>query len=197
MPKRRAGEVFLNIPFAATHEYLYVALIAGLATLRLTPRCVLEIPPQQNRLDRLFTLINECAYSIHDLSYVKLSGGSGPRVPRFNMPFELGMAVAIAKSQTAGQDHQFRMFEAKSYRLHKSLSDVLGHDPYIHQGRAHGVLEALLNVFSHLPDAPDIADLRRVYRDLRRFREDRLAQDVFQPKPFSKLLVAARELAIS
>jgi hypothetical protein len=197
MPKRRAGDVFLNIPFAATHEYLYLSLIAGLATLRLTPRCVLEIPPQQNRLDRLFTLIGECAYSIHDLSYVKLSGGSGPRVPRFNMPFELGIAVAIAKSQAAGQRHQFSMFEAKPYRLQKSLSDVLGYDPYIHQGRAEGVLEALLNVFSHLPDAPDLADLQRVYRELRQFRQERLGQDVFQPKPFSKVLVAARELAAS
>ena len=156
-----------------------------------------RIPPQQNRLDRVFTLIGECAYSIHDLSYVKLSGGSGQRVPRFNMPFELGMAVAIAKSQPGRQHHQFSMFEAKPYRLQKSLSDVLGYDPYIHQGRADGVLEAVLNVFSHLPNAPDVADLRGVYRELRRFREDRLGHDVFQPKPFSKLLVAARELAIA
>jgi hypothetical protein len=103
--------------------------------------------------------------------------------------------VAIAMSETAGRPHQFRMFEAEPYRLQKSLSDVLGHDPYVHLGRAEGVLEALLNVFSHLHDSPDFADLWRVYRGLRRFREDRLARDVFQPKPFSKLIVAARELA--
>ena len=195
MAERRAGDVFLNIPFASTHEFIYIALIAGLAGLRLNPRCILEIPPQQNRLQRLFELIGGCAYSIHDLSFVRLSSGTGPRVPRFNMPFELGIAVAIALAEQEGDQHQFRIFEAKPYRLQKSLSDVLGHDPYIHDGRAEGVLEALLNVFSSLPDSPEPAELRRLYKQLRRFRKDKLGADIFQPKAFSKLVATGRALA--
>lgn len=194
MRASRAGNVFLNIPFAPTHEYLYLALIAGLTALRLTPRCVLEIPPQQSRLYRLFELIGSCAYSVHDLSYVKLSGGGGDKVPRFNMPFELGIAVALALAQPGPRQHQFRILEAKEFRLQKSLSDVLGHDPYIHKGRAEGVLEALLNVFSDLPESADINEMRRVYRAVRRFRRERLGPDVFQSKPFSKLLFTAREV---
>src|SRR5206468_9628262 len=113
MPGRRAGNVFLNVSFAASHEYLYVALISGLAALHLTPRCVLEIPPQQSRLQRLFDLIRDCAYSLHDLSYIKLSTGRGDRVPRFNMAFELGIAVAVALAQKGPKQHQFRMLEEK------------------------------------------------------------------------------------
>jgi hypothetical protein len=65
--------------------------------LRLNPRCVLEVPPQQSRLERLYRLIAASPYSIHDLSHVSLSG-TGLRVPRFNMPFELAIAVAVALS---------------------------------------------------------------------------------------------------
>jgi len=64
----RLADVFLNIPFAASHEYLYIALVAGLVGLRLNPRCVLEVAPQQSRLQRPYKLIASCPYSIHDLS---------------------------------------------------------------------------------------------------------------------------------
>jgi hypothetical protein len=192
---RRAGDVFLNIPFAPTHEFLYIALVAGLTALRLNPRCVLEIPPQQHRLQRLFDHIRGCAFSIHDLSHVKLSPGKGSRVPRFNMPFELGIAVAIALAEQQTKDqHQFRIFEAQPFRLQKSLSDVLGHDPYVHRGSADGVLEAVLNVFSNLEDAPAPSEMRRLHRRLRQFRQEELGRDVFQPKPFKQLVVAARAI---
>lgn len=166
MAARRPADVFLNIPFADSHEFLYVALVAGLVALRLNPRCVLEIPPQQSRLERLYRLIASCPYSIHDLSHVRLSA-IGHRVPRFNMPFELGIAVAVALAEEGAKAHQFRIFEAKPYRLQQSLSDVLGHDAYIHRGCADGVLEALLDVFTDLPQVPDLSEMRRLCRDLR------------------------------
>jgi hypothetical protein len=165
---KRSADVFLNIPFADSHEFLYVALIAGLVTLRLNPRCVLEIPPQQSRLQRLYQLIASCPYSIHDLSYVRLSS-TGHRVPRFNMPFELGLAVALALTQQGADAHQFRILEARPYRVQQSLSDVLGHDPYIHRGCADGVLESLLDVFSDLPEASDLMVMRSLCCGFRKF----------------------------
>ena len=190
---KRPADVFLNIPFADSHEFLYVALIAGLVAFRLNPRCVLEIPPQQSRLQRLYQLIASCPYSIHDLSHVRLSR-TGHRVPRFNMPFELGIAVAVALAEQGAKAHQFRIFEARQYRLHQSLSDVLGWDPYIHRACADGVLEALLDAFPDLPEAPDLTDLRRLCKDLRRFRRERLNNNIYTPRAFSTLVVAARKL---
>jgi len=190
---KRPDEVFLNIPFAESHEFLYLALISGLVALRLKPRSVLEIPPQQYRLQRLYQLIVSCPYSIHDLSHVTLSN-AGHRVPRFNMPFELGIAVAIALAQQRVKTHQFRIFEREPHRLQQSLSDVLGHDPYIHRGCAQGVLECLLDVFPDLPAAPDLSEMRRLCKDLRRFRRERLGENVFTPRAFSTLVVTARKL---
>lgn len=112
-------DVFLNVPFDRKYEPLYLALIAGLSGLGLTPRCVLEVPAgARNRLERLFFLLRSCGASIHDLSRVELSR-EAPRCPRFNMPFELGLAAALAFSQ---RQHQWFVFESRPYRLQKSLA---------------------------------------------------------------------------
>src|SRR5215468_11694013 len=93
--RRRADRysVFLNIPYDSAFENMYLAYIAGLSGFGLMPRATLEIPTSQRRLERILKLIQQCPYSIHDLSRVQLDS-KAPRVPRFNMPFELGLAVA-------------------------------------------------------------------------------------------------------
>jgi hypothetical protein len=82
--------VFLNVPFDQKYQPLFVALIAGLTGIGCTPRCVLEVPSSRDRLDRLVRLIGTCGASVHDLSRVELTRRPF-RVPRFNMPFELGL----------------------------------------------------------------------------------------------------------
>jgi hypothetical protein len=60
------------------------------------------------------------------------------------MPFELGLSVAFektAKSQTRG----WFVCESQSYRLAKSLSDLNGTDPFIHDGTIEGVFRELGN----------------------------------------------------
>jgi hypothetical protein len=73
-------------------------------------------------------LIAACPYSFHDLSRVQLDKGT----PRFNMPFELGLAVATAHWRPA---HQWFLFEAKPFRVQRTLSDLGGTDAYIHAER--------------------------------------------------------------
>lgn len=90
---RERYSVFLNIPYDSPFENLYLAYIVGLTAFGLIPRATLEIPTSRRRLERILKLIEECAYSIHDLSRVQVDRRV-PRVPRFNMPFELGLAVA-------------------------------------------------------------------------------------------------------
>jgi hypothetical protein len=73
--------VFLNVPYDSAFENLYLAYIAGLSAFGLIPRATLEIPTSQRRLERILKLIQECGYSIHDLSRVQLDT-KAPRVPR-------------------------------------------------------------------------------------------------------------------
>jgi hypothetical protein len=91
--------------------------------------------------------MGKCPYSFHDLSRVELSHG----VPRFNMPFELGLAVEMSHRQK----HRWFVFESKPYRLPRSLSDLNGTDPLIHDGRPEGLLRALADVF----DAPGVPNV--------------------------------------
>ncbi len=142
---RSRKDVFLNVPYDKRYENLYLAFIAGLCGFGLMPHATIEIPGSARRLDRILTLIRSCRYSFHDLSRVELSA-TPPATPRFNMPFELGLAVAIAKMER--RKHEWFVFESVRHRLNKSLSDLAGTDPYIHEGTSRGVLGALVNVLS-------------------------------------------------
>lgn len=172
--------VFLNVPFDAEYSPLFVALIAGLISLGRTPRCVLEIQESgQNRLTKIFDLISRCGASVHDLSRVTLSGDL--HVPRFNMPFELGLAWALSQRQR----HSLFLLEAKRFRLQASLSDLNGHDPHIHEGTQTGILRCVMDCFAKPAGAPPLSALERVTARLNaavRTLQRRLrAPDPFQP----------------
>ena len=93
MRKRAEQEsAFLNIPYDQHYEPLYLAFIAGLSGFGLVPRATVEIPTSDRRLDRIMKLIRDCRYSFDDLSRVQVDRMK-PSTPRFNMPFELGLAV--------------------------------------------------------------------------------------------------------
>jgi hypothetical protein len=196
MPKSaRQESAFLNIPYDRNYEPLYLAFIAGLSGFGLVPRATVEIPTSDRRLDRIVKLIRDCRYSFHDLSRVQLDRGSPP-TPRFNMPFELGLAVDWALA--ANPKHEWFVFESKSHRLQKSLSDLNGTDPYVHDGAAHGVLRGLMNALTRKVHRPGFAELDGVYRDLRAAaRKMRLEEggSLFEARPFHDLSVLARRLA--
>src|SRR5262245_41060202 len=112
--------VFFNVAFDDQTEWLYLSLILSLVGVGLNPRCVLDIPPDRSRLQRLIALIGECPFSVHDLSRVQLCD-RGFRVPRFNMPFELGLAVEIAHGPSRRPAHRFRVLEQTRHRMTQSL----------------------------------------------------------------------------
>lgn len=185
--------VFLNFPFDKGYRPLFLALIAGLVALNREPHCVLEIPSGgQNRLDRIYGLIERCGASIHDLSRVRLSGPL--RVPRFNMPFELGLAYSIARRQA----HSFFVLEERSYRLQASLSDLNGHDPHVHEGTQDGILRCLLDCFiTQGSRQPTFATLQSLTRKLGRTVTtlEHEARHPFYPYIFRQAVDAAVQLA--
>lgn len=196
MPKRALQEsAFLNVPYDRHYESLYLAFIAGLCAFGLRPRATIEIRGSRRRLERIIELIRECRYSFHDLSRVQLDRNP-PATPRFNMPFELGLAVDW--SLGAGSGHEWFVFESNPYRLSKSLSDLNGTDPYIHEGTVQGVLRGLMNTLTRTTRRPELADMNAIYRDLRKaarkIRMDR-GGSIFEARAFEDLAVLARELA--
>ena len=192
----RDRSVFLNIPYDAAFENLLLAYIAGISAFGFTPRATLEIPFGQRRLDRILDLIARCKYSIHDLSRVQLDR-SVPRTPRFNMPFELGLTVALERA--AYPDHSWVVCETLRRRINKSLSDLDGTDTYVHDGTVAGVFRELGNAFVGSHRQPTVTEMWQIYRVMRaQFRSvlrKAGARDAFNARVFKELCVLASTAA--
>ncbi len=193
MPRKRpdAKAVFLNVPFDAAYEKQFLALLCALIALGRKPRCVLEIPDTgQGRLERIMAHISTCGVSIHDLSRV------GTPV-RFNMPFELGIACALTRS---GIHHSFVLLERKQHRLARSLSDLRGIDPLIHNGRIRRTIACVLDVLQSRRNNPAPGTVFAMYRDLsvvaRELRRQYGQTDVYSRSVFQGLVAATVELAV-
>src|SRR5216683_791006 len=186
----RPAHAFLNIPYDQRYERLYVAFIAGLSALGLVPHATLELPGARRRLDRIADLIESCQYSFHDLSRVQTSGPA-PRTPRFNMPFELG--IAVERSRRRGSGHQWVVFEEQPHRLQRTLSDLNGTDPYIHFGDPDRLLVELSNALVRDFADPPLERLREIHAVVRRAagatRED--YGTLYGARPFRALVLAA------
>jgi len=194
IPLVQANAVFLNIPYDDRFRRLYLAYIVGLTELGLQPRATLGIAGGERRLDRIFALIQSCRYSIHDLSRVEIDR-SYPPTPRFNMPFELGLAMAWEKLNPSR--HTWFVCESRVRRVQKSLSDLNGSDANIHGGTVEGVMRELCNAFVRRrgprPSVPEMMqNYRRVVRQLEAVLANAGANSVFEARVFEDLCFVAR-----
>jgi hypothetical protein len=187
-----ARTVFLSVLYDEQFESLYLAFIAGLCGFGLIPRATIEITGSRRRLERIAGLIQSSSYSFHDLSRVEIDR-SPPPTPRFNMPFELGFTVGHAVNRPG--TYEWFVFESRSNRLKKSLSDLDGTDPYIHNNEPDGVLRSLANALSRAHDRPKLSELREIYRDLKeaahKLKQDLRGGSLFEAAPFKDLVILA------
>ena len=144
---------------------MYLGCIAGLVSLGLHPRATVEIVGGERRLDRIFGLIQACPYSMHDLSRVELDT-KRPETPRFNMPLELGLAIAWQKLNP--ERHVWFVFEARQRRIEKSTSDLNGSDAHIHGGRPKGLFSELASAFIRSQNQADVEHMQRVFLGLKK-----------------------------
>jgi hypothetical protein len=147
-------------------------------------------------LERIFDLIQRCRFSIHDLSRVQLDRES-PRAPRFNMPFELGIAVAWTAQNPSC--HTWFTCEEDQYRALKSISDLNGTDFHIHQGTVEGVMRELCNAFVLKRKRPTVPFMMGVYRKLRRrvplIQRAAGAASLFEARVFDEMCVVVTKLS--
>jgi hypothetical protein len=93
------------------------------------------------RLARITRAIFSSRYSIHDLS--RCTGECSENLARFNMPLELGMAVARRYMGTA-DDHEWLILVPKSHAYLRFVSDLAAFDPATHDGTVKGVVFAVM-----------------------------------------------------
>ncbi|WP_242112026.1 hypothetical protein [Luteimonas aquatica] len=124
--------VFINCPFDAGYWPLFEVVVFTVYACGFVPRCALEESDSGDvRIDKIVRLIRESRLGIHDISRVELDGGH--QLPRFNMPFELGLDLGFKKFHAEGGRKRLLILDTEPYRYQKFLSDIAGQDI-----RAHG-----------------------------------------------------------
>ena len=111
-------------------------------------RCALEAEDSgEVRMRKIKRIIRECGYGIHDISRVELDPAN--RLPRFNMPLELGLFLG-AQEYGSGPQKQKRslILDTEPYRYQKFCSDIAGQDIRAqgdHPARAIAAVRAMLS----------------------------------------------------
>lgn len=196
LPRTDQKAVFLNIPYDEEFRKLYPAYIVGIYQLGLVPFITSGVPGGERRLDRILALIQNCRYSIHDLSRVELST-TPPATPRFNMPLELGLTITWSKLHP--KRHTWFLWETEPRTVQKSLSDLDGTDAYIHGGTVEGLFSELRNAFvsRHSPSVGAMMTAyKTVERKITRILTKAGTRNVYAASVFAELCFLAEEAAL-
>jgi hypothetical protein len=115
---------------------------------------------------------------------------------RFNMPFELGIAFTLGR---IGGTHKIVLLEARRYRLQKTLSDLNGIDPGIHEGTVKGIISCVLSSLAKPAANPDPTAVKRVYDQLHKvirvLKRNHNRKTVYSRAIFQELVSGAARLA--
>lgn len=135
--------VFINCPFDSAYKPILDAITFVILDAGFKPRIALETSDTgTERLAKLRKIIGECRLSIHDISRVGKTGKSA--IPRFNMPFECGIAYgAMFFGDSAQRSKRLLVLDSKNYRYQAALSDIAGKDIGNHQNNPCKAIECV------------------------------------------------------
>ena len=122
-------QVFINCPFDEGY-YPFIEAASFALACGYFPRCALEFGDTgYDRLSRIVDVIDQCDFSLHDISLSGLDPSSG--LARFNMSFELGIAWGRKRRKT---DRKLLVIDRVLHRYERSISDLKALDPVSHEG---------------------------------------------------------------
>ncbi len=129
-----ADDVFINCPFDDEYAPSFQALIFAVYACGFRPRSAREIDDGgQTRIEKIQAIIEESRYGIHDLSRTELDPVH--RLPRFNMPLELGLFLGARRYGGSSQkSKRVLILDVEQYRYQRFISDLAGMDIHQHAG---------------------------------------------------------------
>ncbi|HEU5350093.1 MAG TPA: hypothetical protein VFU55_00735 [Terracidiphilus sp.] len=166
----KSNHVFINCPFDTGYQFIFHAVVFAVYFLGFVARCALEEDDGADfRLAKIERLIEECKFSINDLSAVELDPAT--KLPRFNMPFELGLFLGCKRFGGKVQNRKrCLILDRDPYRYRKFLSDVSGQDIRTHNGDSERAmrevrdwLQAASRRKSNLPGGGEIVEHYRKF----------------------------------
>ena len=121
--------VFLNCPFDEEYQPTFEAVLFTVFRCGFFLRCAKEFNDTGKiRIENIVKLISESKYGIHDLCRVELDKTS--RLPRFNMPLELGIFIGALKfgARSTHAKKEYLILDSENFRFKSFISDISGQD---------------------------------------------------------------------
>jgi hypothetical protein len=133
----------VNCPFDATYRDIFRAIVFAIQDCGFVPRSAWELDDSgEVRITKIKRIIAESQHGIHDLSRVELDGSA--RLPRFNMPLELGLFMgAQAYGSTRQKQKRSLVLDVDLRRYRTSTSDIAGQDIKAHDGKPARAITAV------------------------------------------------------
>ncbi|HEY8504022.1 MAG TPA: hypothetical protein VIL46_05530 [Gemmataceae bacterium] len=170
-PRPRYGtSVFLNCPFDDAYRPLFRALVFTVQVCGFVARCALEADDSgETRFAKILRLVEQSQFGIHDICRTELSAN---RLPRFNMPYELGLFIGFKYSGNATQQRKrLLILDSEPYRYQQFLSDIAGQDIRSHGDRTETLIKEVRHwLQNQTPRSLPGAD--RLIESFRRFQGD-------------------------
>jgi hypothetical protein len=143
LPTLYSKNVFINCPFDQKHKPLFRAMIFAVHDCGFIARCALEtVDGGEVRIRKIIQIMRESRYGIHDISRIELDRGT--RLPRFNMPLELGMFLGAKEFGVKEQRlKECLILDRERYRYQAFCSDIAGQDIHTHSGDAVSAISAV------------------------------------------------------
>lgn len=149
-PKEYDINVFINCPFDDQYLKIFHALVFAVADCGFIARCAQEADNgAEVRVQKILRIIRECRIGIHDISRTEVSPAS--KLPRFNMPLELGMFLG-AKEYGSGKqiEKTCLVLDRDPHRYQKFISDIGGQDIHAHARKAEKAIREVRNFLGNL-----------------------------------------------
>jgi hypothetical protein len=139
--------IFINCPFDREYKQLLKAIIFTVVYLKFEPRISTTVSSGDLRIAEIMKMIEESKYSIHDISRCEpLNNGD---LPRFNMPYELGLDVGCSKFGKAKlRSKKCLILEKEKNRYDIVISDISGQDIKAHDDKPKKAIEKILEWFT-------------------------------------------------
>jgi hypothetical protein len=156
--------VFINCPFDETYTPVLRAIIFTVMRCGFIPRSALEEDNAlQNRLDKIQRIIAECRYGVHDISRTELNVNN---LPRFNMPFELGLFFGAQRFGNAIQKQKNAIiFDTQRFRYQEFISDLNGVDIKEHKSNPEIAVQKIRNWLSTASGSENLVGHHKIMTD--------------------------------
>jgi hypothetical protein len=145
LPANYTKNVFINCPFDDEYQPLFYAIVFAVNDIGFRPKSAKD---QSNageiRFSKILDLIEECKYSIHDISRTEIDVATG--LPRFNMPLELGLDLGCKRyGKPYHQEKVLLVLDVEQFRYRDFISDIAGQDIKPHGAEQAEVINVVRN----------------------------------------------------